>query len=251
MKVRLTVPVASCPAPIRPGQTQQALTRSVASPTAFLRAGRAGRAAAGAAGATLLAVTVAACSGGGSPSSTAPSVFTPSPHVTTSSTASGGTVRTPSPSSGGTGRSSAAAKPSDTPTSSARATSTGKATATTRPTATVTPTSRPSATATPTARPTGTATPTRRPSATPSATPKATPRVTHHPSPTPTRYYPVGAPQTGGGGTAGLQDVTLFGVGGAAILAGFGSLGYRRRLTRKRRAEADACTSAPTHTTVH
>jgi hypothetical protein len=77
--------------------------------------------------------------------------------------------------------------------------------------------------------------------------------VTHHATTTPTRYYPVGAPQTGGGGTAGLQDVTLFGAGGAAILAGFASLAYRRRLTRKRRAEADTGTgpSAPTHTTVH
>jgi hypothetical protein len=37
-------------------------------------------------------------------------------------------------------------------------------------------------------------------------------------------------PQTGGGGTAGLQDGTLFVIGGAAILAGFGALAYRRRL---------------------
>lgn len=43
---------------------------------------------------------------------------------------------------------------------------------------------------------------------------------------------PVGAPGTGGGGTAGLQDGLLFGIGGAAIVAGLGSLGYRRRLTR-------------------
>ena len=75
--------------------------------------------------------------------------------------------------------------------------------------------------------------------------------MTHRPTATPTRHFPVGAPQTGGGGTAGLQDVTLFAFGGAAILAGFGSLAYRRRLTRKRRAEADARPSAPTHTIVH
>ena len=75
--------------------------------------------------------------------------------------------------------------------------------------------------------------------------------MTHHATAAPTQYYPVGAPQTGGGGTAGLQDVTLFGAGGAAILAGFASLAYRRRLTRKRRAEADARPAAPTHTTVH
>jgi hypothetical protein len=42
------------------------------------------------------------------------------------------------------------------------------------------------------------------------------------------------APATGGGGTAGLQDGSLFALGGAAILAGAGGLGYRRWLTRKR-----------------
>jgi hypothetical protein len=45
--------------------------------------------------------------------------------------------------------------------------------------------------------------------------------------------YPTAAPETGGGGTAGLQDGVLFGVGGAAVLAGLGSLAYRRRLARK------------------
>ena len=75
--------------------------------------------------------------------------------------------------------------------------------------------------------------------------------MTRHVTATASHYYPVGAPQTGGGGTAGLQDVTLFGAGGAAILAGFASLAYRRRLTRKRRAEADAAASAPARTTVH
>jgi hypothetical protein len=43
---------------------------------------------------------------------------------------------------------------------------------------------------------------------------------------------PTGPPQTGGGGTAGLQDTMLFGLGGAAILAGAASIAYRRRLTR-------------------
>jgi hypothetical protein len=43
---------------------------------------------------------------------------------------------------------------------------------------------------------------------------------------------PAGAPATGGGGTAGLRDGLLFGIGGAAMLAGIGSLAYRRRLTR-------------------
>ena len=45
--------------------------------------------------------------------------------------------------------------------------------------------------------------------------------------------YPTAAPETGGGGTAGLQDGLLFGIGGAAVLAGIGFLAYRRRLARK------------------
>ena len=72
--------------------------------------------------------------------------------------------------------------------------------------------------------------------------------MTRYVTTAPSHYYPVGAPQTGGGGTAGLQDLTLFSAGGAAILAGFASLAYRRRLTRKRRAEADTRPAAPTHT---
>jgi hypothetical protein len=45
--------------------------------------------------------------------------------------------------------------------------------------------------------------------------------------------YPTAAPETGGGGTAGLQDGVLFGAGGMAVLVGFGTLAYRRRLSRK------------------
>jgi len=45
---------------------------------------------------------------------------------------------------------------------------------------------------------------------------------------------PVAAPATGGGGTAGVQDILLFGLGGAALLAGAGSLAYRRRAMRDR-----------------
>jgi hypothetical protein len=42
---------------------------------------------------------------------------------------------------------------------------------------------------------------------------------------------PTGAPATGGGSTAGLQDAGLFGVGGAALLGGAGALAlaWRRR----------------------
>jgi hypothetical protein len=46
--------------------------------------------------------------------------------------------------------------------------------------------------------------------------------------------FPSAAPVTGGGGTAGFQDASLLGLGVAALLAGAGSLAYRRRLTRKR-----------------
>jgi hypothetical protein len=42
------------------------------------------------------------------------------------------------------------------------------------------------------------------------------------------------APATGGGGTAGLQDATLFIIGGAAVLAGAGGIAYHRRATRSR-----------------
>jgi hypothetical protein len=40
---------------------------------------------------------------------------------------------------------------------------------------------------------------------------------------------PSGAPATGGGSTAGVQDAALFGVGGATVLAGIGVLGLARR----------------------
>jgi hypothetical protein len=42
------------------------------------------------------------------------------------------------------------------------------------------------------------------------------------------------APATGGGGTAGFQDGPLFGLGAAAILAGAGSIAYRRKIIRNR-----------------
>jgi hypothetical protein len=172
------------------------------------------RAALAAAGAGLAAVAVAGCTGG-----TPSSVFTPTPQISTSSH-SGTASTTPSPSR------SATAKASVTVTATATKTRTAK------PTTSPVVTHRPTATATATATPTPTATATHR--ATHAATPPAT-------------EFPVGAPQTGGGGTAGLQDVTLFGIGGLAILSGIGSLAYRRRLTRKRRAQHDTTPSTPTH----
>jgi hypothetical protein len=53
-------------------------------------------------------------------------------------------------------------------------------------------------------------------------------------TPTATVPVPTGAPATGGGGTAGIQDGLLFGLGGAALLAGAGSIAYRRRVIRGR-----------------
>ena len=62
----------------------------------------------------------------------------------------------------------------------------------------------------------------------------ATTTVSPSPVPTTTYYYPTGAPATGGGGTAGLQDGLVFVLGGAAIAAGLGSFAYRRKFTRRR-----------------
>ena len=45
---------------------------------------------------------------------------------------------------------------------------------------------------------------------------------------------PTAAPVTGGGGTAGFQDTLLLVAGVAAIVAGAGSIFYRRRVNRDR-----------------
>src|SRR5713101_6355365 len=72
-----------------------------------------------------------------------------------------------------------------------------------------------SVSATPTALSSGTArVSTPSASASPSASPSATPSRSDSPLPT-------AAPPTGGGGTAGFQDALLFGLGGAAMLAGW------------------------------
>ena len=64
------------------------------------------------------------------------------------------------------------------------------------------------------------------------SSPATPPPPTHTAAPVSTAY-PTAAPETGGGGTAGLQDGVLFGAGGLAVLVGFGTLAYRRRLSRK------------------
>ncbi len=80
---------------------------------------------------------------------------------------------------------------------------------------------------------TSTATATVSPSSTVTPVATVTETVTA-PATTVTSYVPPAAPVTGGGGTAGLQDGLLFVLGAAAILAGAGSIFYRRRLTRRR-----------------
>jgi hypothetical protein len=104
-------------------------------------------------------------------------------------------------------------------------THTGTATATS-------PESGHTATATASGTPTSTATSTA--TSTPTPTPATTSPSAQPPTPTTTTYYPTAAPQTGGGGTAGLQNGLAIGLGGTAIVAGLGGLAYRRKLTRRR-----------------
>jgi hypothetical protein len=67
------------------------------------------------------------------------------------------------------------------------------------------------------------------------ATPTVAPTVTPTVVPTaPVTPVPTAPPATGGGGTAGLQDAVLFGIGGAALLVGSGSIVYRLRGNKQR-----------------
>ena len=76
---------------------------------------------------------------------------------------------------------------------------------------------------------------TTHPTTSPATPSPATTTVSPSPAPTTTTYYyPTGAPATGGGGTAGLQNGVVIVLGGAAIAAGLGSLAYRRKFTRRR-----------------
>jgi hypothetical protein len=227
MKVRLSMPVAT-----QPGTSRRA----------WLIVARA------TAGAMLMAITITACTGG-SPSS-APSIFTPQAPPQGSSTQTGSSVRTPSV-GGSTPTGNASAHASTTP----RATATHTATPKDSPTAKATSTPRATATT-----PRATASTPRATASTPRATHKATPtakatqrpHASHAATPVPSATFFPGAPETGGGGTAGLQDGLLFGIGGAAVLAGLGSLVLRRRLARKHRPRrgTPADTDTPTHTSV-
>jgi hypothetical protein len=104
------------------------------------------------------------------------------------------------------------------------------------PIPTISPTVTSTVTGSPTASETSTTTPASGTTATTvpgaqTATATATATITVPPS---ASKIPSAAPVTGGGGTAGLQDGLLFALGAAAILAGAGSIIYRRRLTRNR-----------------
>src|SRR5579859_4100958 len=66
--------------------------------------------------------------------------------------------------------------------------------------------------------------------------PSATaPSPSPSPPPSPSASsFPTAPPGAGGGGTAGFQDVLLFCLGVLAILAGAGSIAYRRKVMRDR-----------------
>jgi hypothetical protein len=111
--------------------------------------------------------------------------------------------------------------------------STGTASASTVDRAAPTPTGTVPATVPATAPATAPATvnPTTTPTVAPT-TPTITP--TTAPATVPATTVPTAPPATGGGGTAGLQDAVLFGIGGAALLVGSGSIVYRLKGNKHR-----------------
>jgi hypothetical protein len=178
------------------------LTKPSAAQGAWLIAGRS------AAGAVLLAITVSACTGGGS---SVPTIFTPTAPASGHASVSGS--RTPSPAGGASSTRTAGASTSPKAHPSSAGSSHASASASSKPPATTAPSSAPATHATAPAT-------------------HATAPVTHTSAPV-APLYPTAAPETGGGGTEGLQDGLLFGLGGLAVFAGLGSLAYRRRLARK------------------
>ena len=199
------------------------LTPPVPVPGAWLIAGRS------AAGAVILAVAVSACTGGGSGSSV-PSVFTPT--APTSGHSSDGGTRTPSPTGGGGSASSHEPTRSSGPSHSSGAGSASThapSSSSSSSHASAPASSSPHESASSHASASATPTPTHS-SATPAQTHTSTPTHTSAPAST---AFPTAAPETGGGGSAGLQDGLLFGVGGLAVFAGLGTLAYRRRLSGK------------------
>jgi hypothetical protein len=94
-------------------------------------------------------------------------------------------------------------------------------------------TAKASATATPTTSPSAKVSATRSSSPSPSPSASFTYVATPPPKTASATPYPSGAPQTGGGGTAGLQDGTAIGLGAAAVVAGLSSLAYRRRVKKR------------------
>lgn len=183
---------------------------------AWLTAGRS------AAGAVLIAVAASACTASGS---SVPTIFTPTPQTGPSSGTHSGT-RTPSPTGQASGSTGSSASASATGRRGASASSSPHASGS--PHASSSP--HASAPGSPHASASASATPSHSPAASSAASPAT------HKSPPASPAYPAAAPETGGGGTAGLQDSLLFGVGGLALFAGLGSLAYRRRLARKFRA---------------
>ena len=206
------------------------LIPAVTAKGAWLTAGRS------AAGAVLLAVTVSACTGGGSATSV-PSIFTPSVPTNGHSSTDAGT-RTPSP-TGQASRSSGGSSASATSTARGGASSSGSANASSSAHASSSPLASSSAHASSSA----TARASQAPTAQVTTEFPSTAAPTHSSAPQDTAI-PTAAPETGGGGSAGLQDGVLFGGGGLAVLAGIGTLAYRRRLSRKFAARRDARDSA-------
>jgi hypothetical protein len=147
----------------------------------------------------LVSATVAACTG--APASSVPAIFSPSGTATPSGTGTGTSKPALAPS--GTGTATTATSTATHTATTSAATAQSQAATAPPPTAT---TSKPATPVSPTTQP-----------------------PTHTQSP-----VPQGAPETGGGGTAGLQDGLAIGLGLGAILAGLGSLAYRRRLNRRR-----------------